>query len=166
MIIKIGEYLPEGKLSELIKTEGCTFSPKVFNVSDLVKDKKIALIAVPGAFTPTCSASHLPGYIKQASKFKSKGIDEIWILSVNDVFVMNAWGDSQNATGIVRLLSDGNGDFIKTLGLDTDLTKFGMGVRSKRFSAIIDDGLVKNLNIEVNGEFKVSDAETLLSQLI
>jgi peroxiredoxin len=137
----------------------------VFNVSDLVKGKKIALFAVPGAFTPTCSAKHLPGYVTYASEIKSKGIDEIWALSVNDAFVMNAWGESQHATGILRLLSDGNGDFTKNLGLDIDLTHFGMGIRSRRFSAIINDGLIENLNIEENGEFKVSDAETLLTQL-
>jgi len=166
MVIKIGEHLREGKLSEFIRTEGCTPGLRVLKVSDLVKGKKIALFAVPGAFTPTCSARHLPGYVKYASEIKSKGIDEIWALSVNDAFVMNAWGETQHATGVLRLLSDGNGDFTRSLGLDADLTHLGMGIRSRRFSAIISDGLVKNLNIEENGEFKVSNAETLLAQLV
>jgi peroxiredoxin len=167
MTIKIGDSLPEGKLAEFIETEteGCALGPNSFNVSELVKGKKIALFAVPGAFTPTCSAKHLPGYIQHAAEFKAKGVDEIWAISVNDAFVMGAWGRDQKATGIVRLLADGNADFVKALGLDADFGKFGMGVRSQRFSALVEDGVVKQLNVEQGGKFEVSNAETLLAQL-
>ena len=167
MTIKIGESLPEGQLAEFIETEtaGCSLGPNTFKVSDLVKGKKIALFAVPGAFTPTCSAKHLPGYIQLAAEFKAKGVDEIWAISVNDAFVMGAWGRDQKAGGTVRLLADGNAAFVKALGLDADFSKFGMGTRSQRFSAFIDNGVVKQLNVEQGGAFEVSNAETLLAQI-
>jgi glutaredoxin/glutathione-dependent peroxiredoxin len=167
MTIKIGDSLPEGQLAEFIETEtaGCSLGPNTFNVSDLVKGKKIALFAVPGAFTPTCSAKHLPGYIQHAAEFKAKGVDEIWAISVNDAFVMGAWGRDQKAGGTVRLLADGNAAFVKALGLDADFSKFGMGTRSQRFSAFIDNGVVKQLNVEPAGAFEVSKAETLLAQI-
>lgn len=167
MTIKIGDTVPEGKLAEFIEneTEGCSLGPNTFNVSDLVKGKKIALFAVPGAFTPTCSAKHLPGYIQLAAEFKAKGVDEIWAISVNDAFVMGAWGRDQKATGIVRLLADGNADFVKSMGLEADFGKFGMGTRSQRFSAFIDNGVVKQLNVEQGGTFEVSKAEVLLGQI-
>jgi peroxiredoxin len=167
MTIKIGDSLPEGQLAEFIETEtaGCSLGPNTFNVSDLVKGKKIALFAVPGAFTPTCSAKHLPGYIQHAAEFKAKGVDEIWAISVNDAFVMGAWGRDQKAGGAVRLLADGNAAFVKALGLDADFSKFGMGTRSQRFSAFIDNGVVKQLNVEPAGAFEVSKAETLLAQI-
>lgn len=167
MTIKIGDSLPEGQLAEFIETEtaGCSLGPNTFNVSDLVKGKKIALFAVPGAFTPTCSAKHLPGYIQHAAAFKAKGVDEIWAISVNDAFVMGAWGRDQKAAGTVRLLADGNAAFVKALGLDADFSKFGMGTRSQRFSAFIDNGVVKQLNVEPAGAFEVSNAETLLAQI-
>lgn len=167
MTIKIGDRLPEGTLAEFIETEtaGCALGPNTFNVADLVKGKKIAVFAVPGAFTPTCSAKHLPGYIKLADQFKAKGVDEIWALSVNDAFVMGAWGRDQKATGIVRLLADGSATFTKALGLDADFSKFGMGTRSQRYSMLLEDGVVKQLNIEAAGKFEVSNAETLLAQL-
>lgn len=167
MTIKIGDRLPEGSLAEFIETatEGCALGPNTFKVSDLVKGKKIAVFAVPGAFTPTCSAKHLPGYVTHAADFKAKGVDEIWAISVNDAFVMGAWGRDQKATGAVRLLADGNADFSKALGLDADFSKFGMGTRSQRYSMLLEDGVVKQLNVEEGGKFEVSNAETLLAQL-
>jgi peroxiredoxin len=167
MTIKIGDRLPEGTLAEFIEveTEGCSLGPNKFAVADLVKGKKIAVFAVPGAFTPTCSAKHLPGYIQLAAEFKAKGIDEIWAISVNDAFVMGAWGREQKATGIVRLFGDGSATFTKALGLDADFSQFGMGIRSQRYSMLVDDGVVKQLNIEAAGKFEVSDAQTLLAQL-
>jgi peroxiredoxin len=167
MTIKIGDRLPEGTLAEFIEveTEGCSLGPNKFAVADLVKGKKIAVFAVPGAFTPTCSAKHLPGYIQLAAEFKAKGIDEIWAISVNDAFVMGAWGREQKATGIVRLFGDGSATFTKALGLDADFSQFGMGTRSQRYSMLVEDGVVKQLNIEAAGKFEVSDAQTLLAQL-
>jgi peroxiredoxin len=167
MTIKIGDRLPEGTLAEFIEveTEGCSLGPNKFAVADLVKGKKIAVFAVPGAFTPTCSAKHLPGYIQLAAELKAKGIDEIWAISVNDAFVMGAWGREQKATGIVRLFGDGSATFTKALGLDADFSQFGMGTRSQRYSMLVEDGVVKQLNIEAAGKFEVSDAQTLLAQL-
>jgi peroxiredoxin len=167
MTIKIGDRLPEGTLSEFIETatEGCSLGPNTFNVSELTKNKKIAIFGLPGAFTPTCSAQHVPGYVKHAEALKAKGVDEIWCISVNDPFVMGAWGRDQKATGIVRMMADGNAAFTKALGLDADFSKAGMGTRSKRYSMLVDDGVVKQLNLEALGKFEVSNAETLLSQL-
>ena len=166
MTIKIGDRLPEGTLTEFIETEteGCSLGPNAFKVSDLVKGKKIALFALPGAFTPTCSAKHVPGYIALADQFKAKGVDEIWCISVNDAFVMGAWGREQKATGIVRMMADGSAEFTKKLGLELDLTANGMGVRSKRYSMLVDNGVVKSLNVEAPGKFEVSDADSLLAQ--
>ncbi len=167
MTIKIGDRLPEGKLFEFIEveSEGCSLGPNVFNVSELVKGKKIAIFGLPGAYTPTCSAQHVPGYIANADKLKAKGVDEIWCISVNDAFVMGAWGREQKATGIVRMMADGSADFTKTLGLEFDLTARGMGIRSQRYSMLVEDGVVRQLNIEQPGKFEVSNAETLLNQL-
>lgn len=167
MTINIGDHLPEGVLAEFIETqsEGCALGPNSFQVADLVKGKKIALFAVPGAFTPTCSAKHLPGYIALAPQFKAKGIDEIWAISVNDAFVMGAWGRDQKATGIVRLLADGSAKFTQALGLAADFGEKGMGIRSQRYSMLVEDGVVKQLNIDAPGKFEVSDAQTLLTQL-
>ncbi len=167
MTIKIGDHLPEGTLAEFIEVEtaGCSLGPNTFNVANLVKGKKIAVFAVPGAFTPTCSAKHLPGYIRLAAEFKAKGVDEIWAIAVNDAFVMGAWGREQKATGIIRLFGDGSATFTKALGLDADFSKFGMGIRSQRYSMLLEDGIVKQLNVEESGKFAVSDAQTLLSQL-
>ncbi|MBC7489911.1 MAG: peroxiredoxin [Glaciimonas sp.] len=167
MTINIGDTVPEGKLVEFVETatDGCLLGPNTFNVSDLVKGKRIALFAVPGAFTPTCSAKHLPGYVQLADAFKAKGVDEIWAISVNDAFVMGAWGRDQKATGTMRFLADGNAAFVKSLGLDADFSKFGMGIRSQRFSAFIDNGVIKQLNVEQGGAFDVSKAEVLLQQI-
>ena len=166
MTIQIGDRLPEGSLQEFIdvETEGCALGPNTFNVSDLVKGKTIAIFGLPGAFTPTCSAQHLPGYIKLADQLKAKGVDEIWCISVNDAFVMGAWGRDQKATGIVRMMADGSAAFTKALGLEFDLVAKGFGVRSQRYSMLVQDGVVKQLNVEAGG-FDVSSAETLLKQL-
>jgi peroxiredoxin len=167
MTIKVGDRLPEGTLSEFIEVEtaGCSLGPNTFNVKDLTKGKKIAIFGLPGAYTPTCSAKHVPGYIENADKLKAKGIDEIWCVAVNDAFVMGAWGRDQKATGTIRMMADGSGNLTKALGLEFDLIAKGMGVRSQRYSMLVDDGVVKKLNVEQAGKFEVSDAQTLLSQV-
>jgi peroxiredoxin len=167
MTIKAGERVPDATLAEFIETEteGCSVGPNSFKVADLVKGKTIALFAVPGAFTPTCSNKHLPGYIELAGQIKAKGVDEIWCLAVNDAFVMGAWGRDQGAQGKVRMMADGSAEWTRQLGLELDLTARGLGVRSRRYSALLKDGVVQQLNLEEGGEFKVSDAATLLSQL-
>jgi len=167
MTIKIGDRLPQGTLAEFIdtETEGCALGPNTFDVAELAKGKKIAVFGVPGAYTPTCSAQHVPGYVQHAADLKAKGIDEIWCIAVNDAFVMGAWGRDQKAAGTVRMLADGNASFSKALGLDADFTKFGMGTRSQRYSMLVEDGVVRQLNVEQPGKFEVSNAETLLAQL-
>jgi peroxiredoxin len=166
MTIKIGDHLPEGTLSEFIETatEGCSLGPNTFQVADLVKGKKIVIFGLPGAFTPTCSAKHVPGYVEHAAALKAKGVDEIWCISVNDAFVMGAWGRDQHATGIVRMMADGNADFSRALGLSADFSKHNMGTRSQRYSMLVVDGVVTQLNVETTG-FEVSNAETMLKQL-
>ena len=167
MTIKIGDHLPEGNLSEFIEsaTEGCALGPNTFKVEELVKGKKIAIFGLPGAFTPTCSAKHVPGYVQHAADFKAAGVDEIWCISVNDAFVMGAWGREQEATGVVRMMADGSATYSKALGLDADFSHFGMGTRSQRYSMLVEDGVVTQLNVEQGGKFDVSNAETLLAQL-
>jgi peroxiredoxin len=165
--IKIGDRLPEGTLTELIEHEapGCTIGPNTFNLSDLTKGKRVVIFGLPGAFTPTCSAKHVPGYVANHDQIRAKGVDEVWCLAVNDAFVMGAWGKAQQAAGKVRMMADGSATYTKALGLDQDLTARGMGVRSLRYSMLVEDGLVKRLNIEQPGKFEVSDAETMLRQL-
>jgi peroxiredoxin len=166
-MIKVGDRLPEGTLTEFIETEtaGCSLGPNSFKVSDLVKGKKIAIFGLPGAFTPTCSAKHVPSYLANYDKLKAKGVDQIWCISVNDAFVMGAWGRDQKATGKIRMMADGSAEFAKKLGLELDLTARGMGVRMNRISMLVDNGVVKQLNVEGPGKFEVSDAETMLKQL-
>ena len=166
-MIKVGDHLPEGTLTEFIETEtaGCSLGPNAFKVSDLVKGKKIAIFGLPGAFTPTCSAKHVPSYLANYDKLKAKGVDEIWCISVNDAFVMGAWGRDQKATGKIRMMADGSAEFTRKLGLELDLTARGMGVRMNRISMLEDDGVVKHLNVEGPGKFEVSDAETMLKQV-
>jgi glutaredoxin/glutathione-dependent peroxiredoxin len=167
MAIKVGDRLPEGTVTEMIDTEreGCTLGPNAFKVSDLVKGRKVALFAVPGAFTPTCSAKHVPSYVQNFEKLRAKGVDEIWCIAVNDAFVMGAWGRDQKAGGKVRMLADGSATYTKQLGLELDLVARGMGVRSQRYSMLVDDGVVKALHVEAPGKFEVSDAETMLKDL-
>ena len=167
MTIQIGDKLPEGTLAEFIEsaTEGCALGPNLFQVTELAKGKTIAIFGLPGAFTPTCSAKHVPGYVANADAFKAKGVDEIWCISVNDAFVMGAWGRDQKATGVVRMMADGNAAFSKALGLDADFSKHGMGTRSQRYSMLVKDGVLTQLNLEGGGGFAVSDADTLLKQI-
>jgi peroxiredoxin len=167
MTIKIGEKLPEGSLAEFIEVEaeGCSLGPNTFSVAEITKGKTIAIFGLPGAYTPTCSAKHVPGYVANADALKAKGVDEIWCISVNDAFVMGAWGRDQKSTGIVRMMADGNAAFSKALGLDADFSKFGMGTRSQRYSMLAVDGTVTQLNVEQGGAFDVSNAETMLGQL-
>jgi len=167
MTLKVGDRLPDGTLTEFIETEtpGCQLGPNAFQVADLVRGKKIALFAVPGAFTPTCSAKHLPGYVAQADALRAKGVDEIWCVSVNDAFVMGAWGREQQVAGKVRMMADGSAEWTRALGLDQDLSARGLGVRAKRFAMVIEDGVVTRLDVEAPGEFRVSSAEAVLAAL-
>lgn len=167
MTIKVGDRLPGGFLHEFVEveTEGCSVGPNLFKVEDLVRGKRIVIFGLPGAFTPTCSAKHVPGYVAECDALRAKGIDEIWCLSVNDAFVMGAWGRDQNATGKVRMMADGSAEYTRKLGLELDLTARGMGMRCQRFSMLVDNGVVKILNIEAPGQFEVSDAATMLKQL-
>jgi peroxiredoxin len=167
MTIKVGERMPEGTLQEFIEVEsaGCSLGPNTFKVEDLVKGKKILIFGLPGAYTPTCSAQHVPSYLRHYDALKSKGVDEIWCLSVNDAFVMGAWGRDQKATGKVRMMADGSADFTKKLGLELDLTARGMGVRCKRFSMLVVDGVVKSLHVEAPGKYEVSSAEAMLAHV-
>lgn len=165
-MLKVGDKLPAGSLSEFIEVEGngCTLGPNSFDIEQATKGKKVAIFALPGAFTPTCSAKHVPGFVAKADEFKAVGVDEVWCVSVNDAFVMGAWGRDQKTAGKVRMMADGSAAFTNAAGLTMDLTGKGMGVRSQRYSMLVDDGVVKALNIEAPGKFEVSDADTLLKQ--
>jgi peroxiredoxin len=167
MSITTGQRLPDATLYEFFEQpEGaCSVGPNAFGVAELVKGKKIVLFALPGAFTPTCSAKHLPGFIEQAAAIKAKGVDEIWCVSVNDAFVMGAWARQQGSAGKVRLLADGSGLFTKALGLELDLVAKGLGVRSDRYALIADNGVVTWIGREAAGQFEVSSAENVLKQL-
>ena len=167
MTIKVGDRLPAGSLSEYVEVETaeCKIGPNEFKVDDLTRGKKVVLFGLPGAFTPTCSAKHVPSYLANYDKLKAKGVDEIICISVNDAFVMGAWAKDQKTGGKVRMMGDGSGAYTKALGLEFDLTARGLGVRCQRFSALIDNGTVKTLNIEAPGKYEVSAAETMLTQL-
>ncbi|XAH24160.1 peroxiredoxin [Xylophilus sp. GW821-FHT01B05] len=165
-MIKIGDKLPAATLMEYSEVEGngCSIGPNPVDVLQATAGKTIALFAVPGAFTPTCSAKHVPGYVENAAALKAAGVDEIWCLSVNDAFVMGAWARDQKTDGKVRMLGDGSAAFAQATGLTLDLIGRGMGLRSNRYSMLVQDGVVKTLNIEAPGKFEVSDAATLLAQ--
>ena len=165
-MLKIGDTLPSATVYEYIEVEGngCSLGPNAFDVAKACAGKKIAIFALPGAYTPTCSAQHLPGYVQAAEEFKAAGVDEIWCLSVNDAFVMGAWGRENAAGGKVRMMADGSADFTRAVDLELDLTAKGLGVRSQRYSMLVDNGVVRTLNIEGPGKFEVSDAATLLAQ--
>jgi peroxiredoxin len=167
MTIKVGDKLPSGTLSEFIEVEGdgCTVGPNEFKVDDLIKGKKVVIFGLPGAFTPTCSAKHVPGYVQNRDQLKAKGVDEVFCISVNDPFVMGAWARDQKSGGKVRMMGDGSATYTKALGLEFDLNARGMGTRCQRFSMLVDNGVVKALNIEAPGKFEVSDAGTMLKQL-
>jgi len=160
MTIKVGDRIPSVELKQA--KDGKT---QPVQSDELFKGRKIVLFAVPGAFTPTCSVKHLPGFLSNHKALKAKGIDEIFCVAVNDAYVMGAWSDQNDANGKVTMLADGNGEFARALGLETEMTKFGMGHRSRRYSMIVDDGVVKVLNLEEPGSFSVSSAEHLLEQL-
>jgi len=160
MTIKVGDKIPSATLMQM-KDGG----PKPVTTSELFDGKKVVVFALPGAFTPTCSAKHLPGFIQNSDAIHQKGVDTIACLSVNDAFVMGAWGDSQGAGNKVVMLADGNGDFTRQLGLEMDASKFGMGQRSKRYAMVVDNGVVKELNVEEPGAFAVSSAEHVMKQL-
>jgi peroxiredoxin len=165
-MIKVGDTLPSATLQEYyeVEGEGCSIGPNPVDVSKATAGKKIAIFALPGAFTPTCSAKHVPGYVQHAEELKKAGVDEIWCVSVNDAFVMGAWARDQKTAGKVRMLADGSADFAKATGLTLDLTGRGMGLRSNRYSMLVKDGKVATLNVEAPGKFEVSNAETLLAQ--
>lgn len=160
MTIKVGDHMPEGSFGIMTKD-----GPGSMTSGELFKGKKVVLFAVPGAFTPTCSMNHLPGYIKHAAEFRGKGIDLIACMSVNDTFVMDAWGKDRQAGDKVQMLADGNGTYTKALGLELDASGFGMGKRSQRFAIVVQDGVVRQLHVEAPREFKVSAAENVLSKL-
>ena len=168
MTIKVGDRIPDGKLSETTEFDSatqCAMAPKEVNVADAVKGKKIAIFGLPGAYTPTCSAKHVPSYLSNRDKLMAKGVNEIWCVAANDGFVMAHWGRDQKALGKIRFLGDGSAAWTKALGLELDLNARGMGTRMQRFSMLVDDGVVKKLNIEAPGKFEVSGGDTMLSQL-
>ena len=166
MTIKVGDKLPAGTLTEFIEVEGngCSLGPNAFDIQKSTAGKTIALFALPGAYTPTCSAKHVPGYVARSEDLKAAGVDEIWCVSVNDAFVMGAWGRDQKVGGKVRMMADGSAVFAQATGLTLDLTAKGMGMRSNRYSMLVVDGVVRTLNVEGPGKFEVSDADTLLGQ--
>lgn len=165
-MIKVGDSLPEATLMEYLEVEGegCSIGPNAVPVSKASAGKTVALFALPGAFTPTCSAKHVPGYLEKFAELKAAGVDEIWCVSVNDAFVMGAWARDLKAAGKVRMLGDGDAAFTKATGMTLDLTGRGMGLRSCRYSMLVKDGKVASLNVEAPGKFEVSDAATLLAQ--
>jgi peroxiredoxin len=165
-MIKVGDKLPAGTLNEYIEVEGngCSIGPNTFDIAKETAGKKIAIFGLPGAFTPTCSAKHVPGYVEKHAELKAAGVDEVWCVSVNDAFVMGAWGRDQKTAGKVRMMADGSAAFSQATGLTLDLTARGMGLRSNRYSMLVVDGVVKTLNVEGPGKFEVSDAATMLAQ--
>jgi peroxiredoxin len=160
MAIKVGDKMPAGTLT-LVTADG----PQKIGAEDYFKGKKVVLFSLPGAFTPTCDAKHLPGFVQKAAELRAKGVDTIACISVNDAFVMKAWGKAQGVEGKVDMLADGNADYTKAMGLEFDASGFGMGTRGQRFAVVVDNGVIKNLNVEGKGEFKVSSAEYVLEQL-
>lgn len=167
MTIKQGDKLPEGKLWELPVAwgVGCPTGPQAVSVTEATKGRKVVIFGLPGAYTRTCSAKHLPGYVANADALKAKGVDEVWCLAVNDAMVMAAWGRDNQARGKVRMMGDGSALYSKALGITTDLTERGMGVRCQRFSMLVEDGVVKRFNLEPSGQYGVSSAEEMLKQV-
>jgi len=165
MTIQVGDELPDATLTETTEFgEACPVGPQKLSVAEQAKGKKIVVFGLPGAYTPTCSAKHLPGYVQNLPALKAKGVDEVWCISVNDAFVMGAWSKDQKAGGKIRFMADGSAEYTKKLGLTLDLTARGLGVRSNRYSMLVEDGVVKTLNVEGPGKFEVSDGATMLKQ--
>jgi peroxiredoxin len=166
MTIEVGSRLPDATLRESVEFgEACPVSPTPVSVAEATQGKRVVIFGLPGAYTPTCSAQHVPGYLAAYDTLKKKGVDEIWCVSVNDGYVMAAWGREQNALGKIRFLGDGSAEFATKLGLTKDLTGAGMGVRMQRFSLLVENGIVKSLHVEAAGKFEVSDAATMLKDL-
>jgi len=165
-MLKVGDKLPAGNLMEFVEVEGngCSIGPNAFDIAATTAGKTIAIFALPGAFTPTCSAKHVPGFVEHSEEFKTAGVDEIWCVSVNDAFVMGAWGRDQKTAGKLRMMADGSADFTRAVGLTLDLGPRGMGLRSQRYSMLVVDSVVKAINVEAPGKFEVSGAATLLAQ--
>lgn len=168
MTIQVGEHLPEGTLSESTgfdEGNGCPLKPQAVPVQEAAKGKKIVIFGLPGAFTPTCSAQHVPGYLAQYDALKAKGVDEVWCMAVNDGFVMAAWGRGLGVDGKVRMMGDGSAEYARKLGLEFDLIAKGMGMRCQRFAMVVDDGVVQHIAVEAPGKFEVSDAASVLAAL-
>jgi peroxiredoxin (alkyl hydroperoxide reductase subunit C) len=166
-MIAVGQKLPNATLYEFLDEagEGCSIGPNAFEVEKLAAGKKIVIFALPGAFTPTCSEKHVPGFVEYFEAIKAKGVDEIWCVSVNDPFVMGAWGRDLKVGKNVRMLGDGSAEFTKKLGMEFDLVARGLGVRSQRYAMVVEDGVVKTIDIEAPGKFEVSDAASILKKL-
>ncbi|MFO0561658.1 MAG: peroxiredoxin [Polyangiales bacterium] len=165
-MIQVGDRIPDATLFETTEFgEACPLNPQPVSVAKALENKKIVIFGLPGAYTPTCSAQHVPGYLKNIDALKAKGVDEVWCVSVNDAFVMAAWGKDEKAIGKIRFLGDGSAELTKKLGLELDLTGGGLGLRMQRFSMLVDNGVVKSLNVEKPRAFEVSNAETMLAQL-
>lgn len=168
MPIAIGDALPEATLYEALEFDeaaGCPLNPQAVNTVQAAKGKKVVIFGLPGAFTPTCSAKHVPGFVKQRDELAAKGVDEIWCVAVNDAFVQGAWGRQQGAQGKVRMLGDGSAELTKKMGLELDATARGMGIRCQRFAMVVEDGVVKDIAVEQPGKFEVSSAEAVLGRL-
>jgi peroxiredoxin len=168
MAIKEGDRLPAGSVTECTEfdaSNGCPMNPHPIDVLEAVKGKKVVIFGLPGAYTPTCSAKHVPGYVANAAALKAKGVDEVWCLAVNDAFVMAAWGRDQKVGATVRMMADGSAEYTKKLGLELDLVARGMGIRAQRFAMIVNDGVVKHVAVEAPGKFEVSSAEAVLAKL-
>lgn len=166
MFISIGSRLPDSSVYEIMPApDGCAVNPVRVDVREHAKGRRIAILGLPGAFTPTCSVKHLPGFVNASSKFSDRGIEEIWCVSVNDAYVMHAWGREQGALGLIKMMGDGNASFTSALGLNVDYSNKGMGTRSRRYSMLVDDGVVTRLNVDEPGVFQISGAETLLLQM-
>jgi peroxiredoxin (alkyl hydroperoxide reductase subunit C) len=166
-MIAVGQKLPNTTLYEFFDeaTEACAVGPNAFEVEKEAAGKKIVIFALPGAFTPTCSAKHVPGYVEHFDAIKAKGVDEIWCISVNDPFVMGAWGRDQKVGKKIRMLGDGSAEFTKKMGTELDLVARGLGIRSDRYAMIVENGVVKTLDREAPGKFEVSDAASILKKL-
>jgi len=166
MTIEVGSPLPDATLRESVEFgEACPLAPAAVSAAEAARGKRIVIFGLPGAYTPTCSAQHVPGYLQNLDALKQKGVDEVWCVSVNDGYVMAAWGREQKALGKIRFLGDGSAEFAKKLGLEKDLTSAGMGMRMQRFSLLVDNGVVKSVKVEAPGKFEVSDAKTMLATL-